>query len=303
MIFFLSVSLQVLFLASLIGCSSALSSSGYLSSLSTGGQQVVTKGYASQTPQPLPPPAATTSLSFSHAPIFYFALDNLAPKGPRKNADVGHPHDSSRQLVEVGSISSGSWWCAAGGWPSPAQRDTTEVFFVLSGRGCLTDLDGSRHEFGPGDTVILPKGWSGRWDIMEAIHKVWFVHEHPNIEVTSYPIRVVVTPYSSLAEPYDCPIGKRTFVTTGAPTTASSKIYNVGPTAVGWWTCAPGSFLINGMAATESFHVLEGVFFLTNAEDGTARRCVAGDTVVLPKGWKGHFDVIETVKKLWVVVD
>jgi len=45
--------------------------------------------------------------------------------------------------------------------------------------------------------------------------------------------------------------------------------------------------------------VLEGVFFLTNT-DGTARRCVAGDTVVLPKGWAGMWDVIETVKKVWV---
>jgi uncharacterized cupin superfamily protein len=177
---------------------------------------------------------------------------------------------------------------------------------VFSGRGCLTDMDGVRHDFGPGDTVILPKGWSGRWDILEAIHKVWFVHEHANIEVTSYPIRVIVTPYTSLSEPYECPMGKPTFsTTTGAPIiTVSRKIYNIGPTAVGWWTCAaPGSFRINGMAATESFHVLEGVLFLTNAEDGTARRCVAGDTVVLPKGWKGYLDVIEAVKKLWVVVD
>jgi uncharacterized cupin superfamily protein len=48
--------------------------------------------------------------------------------------------------------------------------------------------------------------------------------------------------------------------------------------------------------------VLEGVFFLTNA-DGIARRCVVGDTVVLPKGWTGKWDVIETVKKLWMVAE
>jgi len=44
-----------------------------------------------------------------------------------------------------------------------------------------------------------------------------------------------------------------------------------------------------------------GLFFLTNA-DGSARRCGPGDTVVLPKGWSGHWDIIEAVKKVWVVL-
>ena len=68
-------------------------------------------------------------------------------------------------------------------------------------------------------------------------------------------------------------------------------------------TCAadalPGSFPSGPKATTEIFHVLEGVFFLTNA-DGSARRCGPGDMVVLPKGWVGHWDIIETVKKVWV---
>jgi len=143
------------------GLSSPSSSEGYLSSLSRAGGGALT----------MEPPLAVESVNgacegaavtFSHAPLTYFALDKLTPKGPRKNADVGQPHDATRPLVKVGSVSSGSWWCAEGGWPSPALRATTEVFFVFSGRGCVTDLDGARHEFGVGDTVVLPKGWSGR---------------------------------------------------------------------------------------------------------------------------------------------
>ena len=49
---------------------------------------------------------------------------------------------------------------------------------MLSGHGILTDADGARGCFGPGDVVVLPKGWHGRWDVLVAIHKVWFVHEH-----------------------------------------------------------------------------------------------------------------------------
>ena len=236
------------------------------------------------------------AIDFSYASIDFFSVDKLTPKGPRANADVGEPHDSSRPLVKVGPTSAGSWWCEEGGWPSPAKRATTEVFYVLSGRGYVSDEDGQRHHFGPGDTVVLPKGWSGRWDILEAIHKVWFVHDHPRVEETSSPIRAVITPYSNLVI---APGGSSSGV---APSTASRTIYDVGPTEVGCLTCTPGSFPVFDLSKTEGFHVLEGVFFLTSA-DGTARRCVAGDTVVLPKGWTGHWDVVETVRSLRVVAE
>lgn len=241
-------------------------------------------------------------VTFWHAPCSYFAINKLVSKGHRKNADVGQPHDATRPLATSGPLSSGSWWCAAGGWPSPALRTTTEIFHVLEGRACVTDLDGMPHYFGPGDTVILPKGWSGRWDIMEPIHKIWFVHDHPNIELTSYPIRAIVTPYNNFAAHHLEPDGVRPDATHGtSPRTASRTIYEVGPTDVGCWTCTAGSFPSKVRTTTECFHVLEGVFFLTN-KDGSARRCVAGDTIVLPIGWSGHWDVIETVKKIWVIV-
>lgn len=303
---------SIVLLLSLFGYSQAFSASShdYLSSLSETHQQAP-PSWAPLAPSSPPlttnDPVSTDSFDqsltvFSHAPISYFAIDNLTSKGPRKNADVGQPHDATRPLTKVGAISAGSWWCAEGGWPSPVQRVTTEIFFVLKGHGCLTDWDGRRHYFGPGDTVILPKGWSGRWDIMEAIHKVWFVHDHPHIEETSHPIRVVVRPYSSFAPQHLQSQGVRTDASHGSPSTASCTIYNVGPTQVGCWTCTPGSFPVVDRANTECFHVLEGVFFLTNAADGTAQRCQAGDTVVLPKGWSGYWDVIETVRKLWVVI-
>ena len=238
--------------------------------------------------------------TFTHASFSFFAPENMTAKGPRKNADVGQPHDATRSLVEVKSTSTGSWWCAEGGWPSPALRETTEVFYVFSGHGCVTDTDGMKHFFGPGDTVVLPKGWSGRWDIMEPIHKVWVVHDHPVIEETSNPIRAVITSYNSLSPQYLNQHGARPDVTHGAPVTASRTVYDVGPTKVGCWTCTPGSFRVVSHATT--FHLLEGIMVITNT-DGSGQRCVPGDTVVFPRGWTGHWDIIETVKKLWVVVE
>lgn len=132
----------------------------------------------STSPAPTSSPGGS-AVVFHHKPVSFFRKDKLSPKGPRANADVGTPHDSSRPLtgdietsIPSNTISAGSWWCAAGGWPSLKQRTSTEIFYVLDGYGCLTDMDGVRHYFGPGDVCILPKGWSGRWDIAEDVHKV-----------------------------------------------------------------------------------------------------------------------------------
>ena len=228
----------------------------------------------------------STTTAFSHATSAYFAIDKLKAKGPRKNADVGQPHDSSRPLSTTGgSISAGAWWCAEGGWPSPTPRVTTEVFYVLDGHACVTDMDGTRHFMGPGDLVILPKGWSGRWNVMDDIHKVWFVIDQPEVDSSSSSSKkAIVQKYKDFA-------GSQTYLDNGY----------VG---VGCSTCSPGSFPVTGnsLSNTDAFLVLEGVFFLTNL-DGTSRRCTVGDTVVLLKGWTGHCDILEPMKRLWVVAE
>ena len=241
--------------------------------------------------------------SFYHAKLSHFDISKLTPKGFRKNADVGRPHDATRELVTIDeTLSAGSWWCSAGGWPSPAKRLSTETFFVLSGRGCVTDADGMRHEFSAGDTVVLPKGWSGRWEIIEDMHKIWFTNEHAHIEKTSHPIRALVTPYEDLAPEFLTPQGSMDGAIHGDPKTASGRLYHAGPTTVGCWACTPGSFFVDHLPKTECFIVLDGTFVLSD-ENGIGQRCSAGDTVVLPKGWSGYWDVIETSRKLWVVVD
>ena len=155
-----------------------------------------TTGKRGREEEPAPTPSVA-SPSFTHEPLSYFALEQLTPKGRRKNVDIGDPHDASRPLVKVGTASVGSWHCTEGGWDSAAPRPTTESFYVLTGEASVTDLDGTRHTFGPGDTVVLPKGWSGRWDVTKAIHKVWVVHEHEDVKGAS--VAASVTPPESFA--------------------------------------------------------------------------------------------------------
>ena len=128
------------------------------------------------------------------------------------------------------------------------------------------------------------------------------VHDHADVMGAADGIvRAVIAPVPSLAfGPLSPPVVEGALHE--APAHAASTIYNVGPTRVGTLTCAPGSFAVAPRTTAEFFFVVDGVFFLTNV-DGSARRCSAGDTVVLPEGWAGEWTIIEPVTKAWVEVD
>ena len=55
---------------------------------------------------------------------------------------------------------------------TPAKTDHTESAFpldefvyVLSGKLILTDIDGEVHEYAVGDSLVVPKGWRGTWEM------------------------------------------------------------------------------------------------------------------------------------------
>eukprot|EP00929_Paragymnodinium_shiwhaense_P067164 TRINITY_DN33807_c0_g1_i1.p1 TRINITY_DN33807_c0_g1~~TRINITY_DN33807_c0_g1_i1.p1 ORF type:complete len:299 (+),score=25.08 TRINITY_DN33807_c0_g1_i1:89-985(+) len=244
--------------------------------------------------------AEAGDLQLTWAPLEFFAKETLTQKGVRKNADSGQPSDASKSLYKDGRTSVGSWSCTAGGFPVP-ERSTTEVFYIFRGEGTLTDSDGTVHPWKAGDTVVLPKGWSGRWDIAQEIHKVFVVVNHPNVEETSTPIRAVVASGDDVVQSKLESLGVRKDADRGKPCGLSRKLYTAGPVKVGAWGCSDGGFPTIKRPTTEVFYVIEGLFFLTNA-DGTSRRVSAGDTVVLPKGWTGRWDILEPIRKVFVVV-
>lgn len=273
---------------------SSSSLASYLDGLS--GQQQPNSAYAA------PPVAVAESTGFCHVPLDYFAFDNLSSKGPRGSCDWGAAQDWSRKLADDGVFRGGTWYCTEGGWESPNGKATTEVFYVVEGHGMLGDADGTKHFFGPGDMVIIPKGHTGRWDVNTPIHKVWAVNAHDNIEESGPAIRVQVDHFKDFA-PHclgDTSANDPLYGNTGGVSSSSNTFYNVGPTQVGVWTCEPGSFEV-AYGERQWFHVVEGAMFVTDSSDGTSKRCAAGDTVMLPAGWSGYVDVVETVKKVFTV--
>ena len=99
----------------------------------------------------------------------------LEPKGQRPGADSGDPQISSVAFDAAADVKVGVWECQPGGWPVVDRADT-ETCYIVSGRATITDDEsGQKYEISAGDVVVQPKGWSGRWDVIETIRKVYSI--------------------------------------------------------------------------------------------------------------------------------
>jgi uncharacterized cupin superfamily protein len=47
-----------------------------------------------------------------------------------------------------------------------------EFIYVLEGEVVTTDADGTRREFRAGDAFVLPRGWTGTWDMKTRFRKL-----------------------------------------------------------------------------------------------------------------------------------
>ncbi|WP_159912695.1 cupin domain-containing protein [Pantoea sp. 18069] len=104
------------------------------------------------------------------------ALAQLVPAGRRAGADSGDPQIAIKGLAPDAAGDLGIWECQPGGWPV-INRTNTEFTYILSGRAMLTDdSTGEVTEIAAGDLVILPPGWTGRWDILEPVRKIYAIY-------------------------------------------------------------------------------------------------------------------------------
>ena len=68
----------------------------------------------------------------------------------------------------------------------------------------------------------------------------------------------------------------------------------------GTWECEPGKLQLD-LDITEFCHLLKGHWILTS-ESGAVTEIKAGDSWTFPKGWKGEAEVVETVRKVYLIV-
>jgi uncharacterized cupin superfamily protein len=96
------------------------------------------------------------------------------------------------------------------------------------------------------------------------------------------------------AESFGTPIGD-------LPAQTDAGFFAEGNLTAGTWECGPGKLQLD-LGVTEFCHLLKGHWVLTS-ESGQVTEIRAGDSWVFPKGWKGTSEVVETVRKVYMIIE
>lgn len=95
-------------------------------------------------------------------------------------ADPDRPTELPSGVAEMqaatfteGRLESGVWTCTVGAWDE--QDAAAEVMVILEGHVRVTGIDGAVAEARSGEMLQIPAGWSGRWEVLEPVRKVWVI--------------------------------------------------------------------------------------------------------------------------------
>ena len=84
------------------------------------------------------------------------------------------------------------------------------------------------------------------------------------------------------------------------PKQADSGFFQEGNLTAGTWECEPGTLQLD-LDITEFCHLLSGHWILTS-ESGQVTEIKAGDSWNFPKGFKGTAKVVDTVRKVYLII-
>ncbi len=108
----------------------------------------------------------------------HLASIDLGEPAPKPTSLEGSQVEAAKTLWSSpdGKLEVGVWECTPGRFT--ASRDTnSETCHIVSGRVSLHGPEGRSQEVGPGEMLVLPKGWRGEWTIHEKTRKLYIIHE------------------------------------------------------------------------------------------------------------------------------
>ncbi|MBN3454891.1 DUF861 domain-containing protein [Mycobacterium sp. DSM 3803] len=94
--------------------------------------------------------------------------------------------------------------------------------------------------------------------------------------------------------------GPRTSALAGAPVESVHVLHSDAGGRSGIWECTPGRFDSARNGDTELMHFVAGSGTITTA-DGTVHEIRPGVVLVAPDGWRGTWDIRETVRKVYTI--
>jgi uncharacterized cupin superfamily protein len=84
------------------------------------------------------------------------------------------------------------------------------------------------------------------------------------------------------------------------PLQTDNGFFQEGNLTAGTWECEPGKLQLD-LDITEFCHLLKGHWILTS-ESGQVTEVKAGDSWIFPNGWKGTAEIVETVRKVYMII-
>jgi uncharacterized cupin superfamily protein len=94
---------------------------------------------------------------------------------PADTVLAGEPR--TRTLVSYeeagGKLAAGQWEATPGKWRIAYTE--WEYIVMIAGRCVVEGDDGSRIEAGPGDAFVIEPGFTGTWEVLEAMRKHWVI--------------------------------------------------------------------------------------------------------------------------------
>lgn len=107
------------------------------------------------------------------------AVEKSAIPAERMRSDIpcqtqtwNHYQDPSGQFF------TGIWASSAGSFEVNYTEE--ELCVLLEGRVRLTDSSGRAREFGPGGAFVVPAGFTGVWENLEPVKKIYAIWQPPN---------------------------------------------------------------------------------------------------------------------------
>lgn len=111
-------------------------------------------------------------------------MEKMLPDGPNgklekvslvdvANVVSGAPEESAAMFFSENGVTAGVWEC--GTYKERIEnRPIEEVCHVLTGEVTLSTDDGASETYGPGDTFLFRKGFTGYWDAKGPFKKYFF---------------------------------------------------------------------------------------------------------------------------------
>ena len=94
----------------------------------------------------------------------------LAPGSPLPEQFVCNAYTDAS-----GRFFAGIWRSSVGAWR--VSYTENELCVLTAGRIRITDDSGRQSTYGPGDSFVMPAGFSGLWEVLEPARKFYAIYE------------------------------------------------------------------------------------------------------------------------------